>query len=376
MGRRVCDFFQSLRADCSDRSLVKTIVTRLVDAARQPADIDKLVGIMHRRKQTLLAEQFAAGKVQLRPGMRDLAIAAQEEHLKLALISSMPKSWVVALVARCFGTAAPESVAAIFAAEPSSSGDPEVSLYSKVLAGLGVAAANCLAIDSRRSGLADAVSAGVPALLVQSGDNSDAGCEPALFVVGDILELIFDGVVKPAHHLTADERARLVTALGRLHAGQIDVWGGLDRGAVMKVSDILEAKGSVVKTISGEVTLRALAEELRSEKVGAMVVTGPSGGLEGIISERDLARGLAEHGANLVVMTVRQLMTKSVITCSPDDSIAGISKVMTQRRIRHLPVMEKGALVGLISIGDILKYRIEEIQLEASILRDYAIARG
>ncbi len=144
----------------------------------------------------------------------------------------------------------------------------------------------------------------------------------------------------------------------------------------MKVSDILEAKGSVVKTISGEVTLRALAEELRSEKVGAMVVTGPSGGLEGIISERDLARGLAEHGANLVVMTVRQLMTKSVITCSPDDSIAGISKVMTQRRIRHLPVMEKGALVGLISIGDILKYRIEEIQLEASILRDYAIARG
>lgn len=143
----------------------------------------------------------------------------------------------------------------------------------------------------------------------------------------------------------------------------------------MRVSDILKAKGSAVKSIPPAATIRALADALRKELVGAMVVTDAKGALQGIISERDLARGLADFGGDLSAMSVADLMTKSVVTCAPGDSVAAISKVMTQRRIRHLPVVVDGSLVGLVSIGDVLKHRLDEVQLEASVLRDYAIAR-
>ena len=96
--------------------------------------------------------------------------------------------------------------------------------------------------------------------------------------------------------------------------------------------------------------------------------------IDGILSERDLAYGLATHASRLPTIPISDLMTKAVIVCSPEDSVTDVMKLMTQRRIRHLPVKDGDRLVGIISIGDILKHRLEELQVEADVLRDYAVA--
>lgn len=145
----------------------------------------------------------------------------------------------------------------------------------------------------------------------------------------------------------------------------------------MTVAAILQKKGSTVKTILATETVWALAQRLRVESVGAMVVVrDKSEEIEGIVSERDIARGLAEHGSNLPGMPVSSLMTRGVITCVSTDTLATVARTMTQRRIRHLPVMENGKLLGLVSIGDVLGYRLDEMQQEVNVLRDYAIARS
>jgi CBS domain-containing protein len=144
----------------------------------------------------------------------------------------------------------------------------------------------------------------------------------------------------------------------------------------MSVADILKRKGSVVKSVSPDVPAQTFARLLQKEGIGAMVVKNGDGSIAGIISERDLAYGLATHGSNLGHLNVSDLMTKAVITCCPSDSLSQIMKVMTERRIRHLPVLDGQALVGIVTIGDVLKFRLEETQMEAAVLRDYAIARG
>lgn len=144
----------------------------------------------------------------------------------------------------------------------------------------------------------------------------------------------------------------------------------------MTVAAILAKKGSAVKTIFATETVWALAQRLRAESVGAMVVRDKADAIEGIVSERDIARGLAEHGSNLPGMPVSSLMTRGVITCTPGDSLATVARIMTQRRIRHVPVMEGGKLTGLVSIGDVLSHRLDEMQQEVNVLRDYAIARS
>lgn len=143
----------------------------------------------------------------------------------------------------------------------------------------------------------------------------------------------------------------------------------------MKVADILQSKGPAVKTVRPDVTALELSEQLRAERIGAMIVSADGASIHGIISERDLAYGLAAHGSKLPRVTVERLMTKVVVVCSPEDSIAEVMSVMTQRRIRHLPVKSGDRLVGIISSGDVLKHRLGEMQLEANVLRDYAIAR-
>jgi CBS domain-containing protein len=143
----------------------------------------------------------------------------------------------------------------------------------------------------------------------------------------------------------------------------------------MKVADILQSKGPAVKTVRPDVTALELSEQLRAERIGAMIVSADGASIDGIISERDLAYGLAAHGSKLPRVTVERLMTKVVVVCSPEDSIAEVMSVMTQRRIRHLPVKSGDRLVGIISSGDVLKHRLGEMQLEANVLRDYAIAR-
>ena len=142
----------------------------------------------------------------------------------------------------------------------------------------------------------------------------------------------------------------------------------------MKVADILRVKGSAVKTVTSDVTALELSERLRAEHIGAMIVSNDGRSIDGIISERDLAYGLAAHGGMLPKIAVSELMTKVVVVCSPEDSIIDVMKLITQRRIRHLPVKDGDQLVGIISIGDVLKHRLDEMQLEANVLRDYAIA--
>jgi CBS domain-containing protein len=144
----------------------------------------------------------------------------------------------------------------------------------------------------------------------------------------------------------------------------------------MLVTDILKAKGSAdVMTVRADETALCVAKRLRSERVGAMVVSSDGNALEGIISERDVAYGLAAHGSSLHSVTVAELMTTPVITCSSKDTIAEVMGIMSQRRVRHLPVRDGEKLVGVISIGDVLKFRLSEMELEKNVLRDYAIAR-
>ena len=149
----------------------------------------------------------------------------------------------------------------------------------------------------------------------------------------------------------------------------------LSRNKLTNVADILRTKGATVKTVSAGASALVVAQRLRQERIGAMIVTNDGSSIEGIISERDLASGLATYAGNLPNVAVSELMTKEVITCSPRDSVSEVAKVMTQRRIRHLPVKDSHQLVGIITIGDVLKHRLDEMQLEANVLRDYAIAR-
>jgi CBS domain-containing protein len=143
----------------------------------------------------------------------------------------------------------------------------------------------------------------------------------------------------------------------------------------MSVLDILRSKGSAVETVRPDETAKAFAQHIKNERIGAMVVSHDGSAMDGIISERDLAYGLATYGDKLPNMSVSELMTKTVIFCRPKDGIAEVMKVMTQRRIRHLPVKDGERLIGIISIGDVLIHRLGEIQLEANVLRDVAIAR-
>lgn len=142
----------------------------------------------------------------------------------------------------------------------------------------------------------------------------------------------------------------------------------------MRVADLLKTKGPHVVTIRSSETMGTAARRMRAETVGSIVVIHGDGVLDGILSERDVVHGLATHGADLDHRPVSEFMVKSVTTCAPDDAIDVVARMMTRHRLRHLPVLDDDRLVGLISIGDVLKYRIEELLLEANVMRDYAIA--
>ncbi len=142
----------------------------------------------------------------------------------------------------------------------------------------------------------------------------------------------------------------------------------------MKVAEILTQKGQNVISVRPTESIETLAHRLRLARIGAMVVLGEGGALDGIISERDIIHGIAEHGAHCLELTVADLMTTRVLTCTPDDNVTRIARTMTESRIRHLPVVEGGNLVGVVSVGDVVKNRLEEMSLEASVLRDIAIA--
>ena len=142
----------------------------------------------------------------------------------------------------------------------------------------------------------------------------------------------------------------------------------------MSVGEILKAKGADVQTIEGDATVADAVERLRDERIGALVVSPDGETIDGVLSERDIIVGLANHRADLLRMKVRDLMTTSVTTCSPEDGVEKVMLEMTELRARHFPVVDDGRLVGIVSIGDVVKNRLDEVQLEKAVLRDTYIA--
>ena len=143
----------------------------------------------------------------------------------------------------------------------------------------------------------------------------------------------------------------------------------------MNVEGILRAKGAGVVTIRPDATVGELVEGLGRERIGAMVVSADGRSVDGIVSERDVVHGLATHGAAILQLPVREIMTSNVVTCAPGDTVKQLMEQMTRRRIRHLPVVVEGRLAGIVSIGDVVKGRLEEVETETNVLREAYMAR-
>lgn len=144
----------------------------------------------------------------------------------------------------------------------------------------------------------------------------------------------------------------------------------------MSVAHILADKGTGVLTVRPGDEVASVCRILAESRVGAAVVLDPgTGAIAGIVSERDIVRALASHGAGAISRPVCAFMTRAVVTCSPDDSIDALMAVMTERRIRHVPVVVEGRLAGIVSIGDVVKRRIEDAEREAHEIKRY-IAEG
>ena len=139
----------------------------------------------------------------------------------------------------------------------------------------------------------------------------------------------------------------------------------------MNVAAILKQKGRAVTTASPTGTLLEVANKLAAKRIGAIVVVGARGEVAGIISERDIIRALAEAGPECLSRPLSETMTRQVITCLETDTLDELMAMMTARRFRHLPVVTDGALVGIISIGDVVKRKIEQSEFEVVALREY-----
>lgn len=139
----------------------------------------------------------------------------------------------------------------------------------------------------------------------------------------------------------------------------------------MIVSTILSAKGSNVVTIDPTATLAEASKLLAQHRIGAALVTGAGQRIVGIVSERDIVRALAAHGASALNLPLNDVMTRKVVTCTRADTIAELMERMTGGKFRHLPVIEDDRLVGIISIGDVVKMRLQEMEHEQNAMRDY-----
>ncbi|GAA0243897.1 CBS domain-containing protein [Saccharothrix mutabilis subsp. mutabilis] len=140
----------------------------------------------------------------------------------------------------------------------------------------------------------------------------------------------------------------------------------------MRIADVLRTKGSAVATVGTRATVAELVAALAEHNVGAMVVVGPDG-IAGIVSERDVVRRLHDRGPALLDSPVEDIMTPEVFTCSPKDSVESLSVLMTERRIRHVPVVADGGLVGIVSIGDVVKSRISQLEEDQDQLTAYIV---
>jgi len=143
----------------------------------------------------------------------------------------------------------------------------------------------------------------------------------------------------------------------------------------MNVASILKEKGHTLVSAKPADSIADVSRLLSQHGIGAVLVLNAHGGIAGILSERDIVRGLSRHGAEILARTADSIMTRDVLVCSPADTVEDVMHLMTARRIRHLPVVENGQLAGMISIGDVVKRHVAHTEMEAEALRQY-IATG
>jgi CBS domain-containing protein len=142
----------------------------------------------------------------------------------------------------------------------------------------------------------------------------------------------------------------------------------------MTIKTILNVKGRAVETVRPETTVDEATRRMRSKRIGALVVVDGEGRIAGIVSDRGLLWELVDRGVAVLQEPLSKVMTKQVVTCAEDDEVSAIMAVMTERRIRHIPVMDgSGKLAGLVSIGDAVKHRLDEIEHEAEAMREYIV---
>lgn len=141
----------------------------------------------------------------------------------------------------------------------------------------------------------------------------------------------------------------------------------------MHVSTLLAQKGRHVVTMPGHEPLAEAARIMREENIGAVVILGLRSSLAGLISERDILRAIAKRGPEVLYERVEDHMTRVVVTCAPRDAIQAVMRAMTLNRVRHVPVVKGETLLGLVSIGDVVKYRIDELEAESTLLRRYVM---
>lgn len=139
----------------------------------------------------------------------------------------------------------------------------------------------------------------------------------------------------------------------------------------MLIAEILRDKGHEVATVRPSDTLTSVVAALKHHGVGALVVSSDGATIEGIVSERDVVRALAGHGATVMDLPVSEYMTANVFTCTPASRTEELMALMTQKRIRHIPVENEGSLVGIVSIGDVVRVRLQELKEEAALLEEY-----
>ena len=144
----------------------------------------------------------------------------------------------------------------------------------------------------------------------------------------------------------------------------------------MKIAEILHRKGSKVHTVSAAKTVSDGVQKLLELRIGALVVTDRWGRLVGTLTERDIVRGLARYGTKILSCKISEVMDQDVTPCRSDDRIDKVMQLMTVHRVRYLPVMEGDRLIGIVSIGDLVKHRLEEKGQEASVLRDLRAMHG
>jgi CBS domain-containing protein len=141
----------------------------------------------------------------------------------------------------------------------------------------------------------------------------------------------------------------------------------------MTVSIVLAGKGRGVVSVEPNVTLASAVEVLAERRIGAVLILGAGHRVAGILSERDIVRALAERGAGVLEEPVSQIMTRKVSTCSDGETVASIMERMTEGKFRHMPVVDQGQVVGMISIGDVVKHRLHEMERDSALMHDYIL---